>query len=97
MTELIGVLNVKWCNKALTCIAVLGENYNGGLLGFPRYKIAVDVGSGDAIMMDGHEPHGNTPLRINKDGIRFSLVCYLRQDMSLFHKPVVVDNHTYYL
>lgn len=83
-------------SEALSLIAVLGENYMGGLLGFPRYKIAVNVGPGDAILMDGHEPHCNTQLKIHKNGIRFSMVCYLREDMSLFHNPVYLHNVLYY-
>jgi hypothetical protein len=84
-------------SDAMSCIAVLGEKFNGGYLGFPRYRIAVDVGPGDVILMDGHEPHGNTEMTIEKDGCRFSMVCYLREDMRLFHKPVYKNNHLYYL
>lgn len=83
--------------EAMSCIAVLGEKFEGGLLGFPRYKVAVDMGAGDAILMNGHEHHGNTELKIKKDGCRFSMVCYLRKDMSLFHKPVYIDDHLYYV
>lgn len=82
---------------ALSCIAVLGENYSGGLLGFPQYKVAVDVRPGDAILMDGHEPHCNTQLKIEKNGTRFSMVCYLREDMSLFHHLVVANDNLYYI
>lgn len=84
-------------SEALSCIAVLGENFTGGLLGFPRYKVAVAVGPGDAILMDGHEPHCNTELQIKQNGTRFSMVCYLREDMKLFHKPVVLGDHIYYI
>ena len=84
-------------SDALSCIAVLGENFSGGLLGFPRYKVVVAVEPGDAILMDGHEPHCNTELKIQNNGTRFSMVCYLREDISLFHKPVVLGNHLYYI
>lgn len=83
--------------SGLSCIAVLGEKFKGGYLGFPRYKVAVDVGAGDAILMDGHEPHCNTELSIQKGGCRFSMVCYLRKNMSLFHVPVYVKDHLYYV
>lgn len=84
-------------SEAMTCLAVLGENFEGGLLGFPQYKIAVEMKEGDAILMDGHEAHCNTELKLKKNGCRISMVCYLREDMSLFHKPVFLDNKIYYL
>jgi len=62
-----------------------------------RYKVAVAVEPGDAILMDGHEPHCNTELTIKNDGTRFSMVCYIREDMYLFHRPVLVDDHLYYI
>lgn len=83
--------------NAMSCIAILGKKFKGGMLGFPRFKIAVDTGPGDVMLMNGHEHHGNTELKVQKDGCRFSLVCYLRKDMSLFHKPVYIDNHLYYV
>lgn len=82
---------------AMSCIAVLGEGIRGGFLTFPQYKIAVDVQPGDVILMNGHEQHGNTEMKINKGGCRFSIVCYLRKDMSLFHNPIWVDDHLYYI
>lgn len=84
-------------DKALSCMAVLGKGFRGGMLGFPRHRVAIRMDPGDAVLMDGHEPHCNTPLTIKKGGTRFSMVCYLRQDMSAFHKPVRVGKNFYYV
>lgn len=84
-------------DRALSCMAVLGRGFRGGMLGFPRHRVAVKMEPGDAILMDGHEPHCNTPLTIEEGGTRFSMVCYLRQDMSAFHKPVRAGKHLYYV
>ena len=39
------------------------NSYKGGYLGFPKYKIAVDVRQGDFLAMDVHQYHCNTPLK----------------------------------
>jgi hypothetical protein len=52
--------------------------FSGGLLGFPRWGVAVDVRQGDFLAMDVHEWHCNTP--INGTG-RLSIVAYLRKNM----------------
>lgn len=53
-------------------------DYKGGVLGFPKWGIAVDVRQGDFLCMDVHEWHCNTPIK--GDG-RLSIVCYLRKNM----------------
>ena len=68
--------------------------YKGGYLGFPQYKIAVDVRQGDFLAMDVHEWHCNTKLiKTNNSNTntsnneplldygRLSMVCYLRKNM----------------
>jgi hypothetical protein len=52
--------------------------YTGGLLGFPRWGVAVDVRQGDFLAMDVHEWHCNT--EVHGTG-RLSVVCYLRKGM----------------
>jgi len=52
--------------------------FSGGMLGFPRWDIAVDVRQGDFLAMDVHEWHCNTP--ITGTG-RLSIVAYLRKGM----------------
>ena len=57
-------------------------DYEGGSLGFPQYKVAVDVRNGDFIAMDVHEWHCNTKINpITDDYTRLSLVSYLRANM----------------
>lgn len=62
--------------------------YEGGYLGFPQYKVAVDIRQGDFLAMDVHEWHCNTSLNLNtktnqktKNYGRLSMVCYLRKNM----------------
>lgn len=61
------------------------NSYIGGLLGFPQYKVAVDVRQGDFLAMDVHEWHTNTKIKPSIKGTinfgRLSLVCYLRKNM----------------
>jgi len=52
--------------------------FTGGLLGFPRWGIAVDVRQGDFLAMDVHEWHCNT--EVHGSG-RLSIVAYLRKGM----------------
>lgn len=66
---------------ALSCIAFLGKGFHGGCFGFPRYRVMIVVRPGDAILADPHEPHCNTELDIDENGTRYSLVCYLREDL----------------
>lgn len=62
-----------------------GDDYDGCYLGFPQFKVAVDVRQGDFLAMDVHQFHTNTPikpLKTNKDNYgRLSIVCYLRKNM----------------
>jgi hypothetical protein len=50
-------------DEGFSTIACLrrGE-YTGGTLCFPEYRVGVNMGDGDLILMDAHEWHGNTPL-----------------------------------
>lgn len=52
--------------------------FTGGLLGFPRWGVAVDVRQGDFLAMDVHEWHCNTDIQGTG---RMSVVCYLRKGM----------------
>lgn len=64
-------------------LVILEEgDYNGGELGFPKYKVAVNVRHGDFIAMNVHEWHCNTKIEPKtKDYTRLSLVSYLRENM----------------
>ncbi|NDE17925.1 hypothetical protein EBZ80_23670 [bacterium] len=80
----------------MSCLAVLGKNFRGGHLGFPLRGVLVHMEPGDVLFMDSHEPHGNTPLTVQKDGKRLSLVCYARTDLAKFHQPVTLPDGTTY-
>ena len=50
-------------DAGFSAIAVLRRgDYSGGRLVFPEYRVAVDLGHGDLILMDAHQWHGNTAL-----------------------------------
>lgn len=83
--------------EGMSCIAVLGGGYRGCGLGFPRRRVLIDMQPGDVLLMNSHEPHCNTPLIMTRpDGKRLSLVCYLREDLPLFHEKKVVDDEAFY-
>ena len=76
-------------NNGLSIISVLGDNkWEGCMIGFPKYKIAVDVRVGDIIIMDSHEMHCNTEFKYPPDNNgnanynRLSIVLYLREHMN---------------
>ena len=57
--------------------------YKGCNLVFPKYRTAVNMRTGDLILCDVHEWHGNTPL-VPKIGVpheRISCVFYYRENM----------------
>lgn len=84
--------------KGMSCLAVLGEGFTGGFLGLPQRNLLVKIKAGDVIFMDAHEPHGNTPLNLEKGGARMSLVCYARTDLVRFHKKIITqDGQLYYV
>jgi hypothetical protein len=83
-------------------LVVLGENIKGGYLGFPQFKIAVDVQPGDLIIMNVHEWHCNTEFlkdSLGKSGsnmVRLSFVCYMRENMVDCDKKKVIDGEVMY-
>lgn len=55
-------------------------SYGGCYLGYPRYKVAVDVRQGDWLGFEPHEYHCNTDFKdCSEDYVRLSAVCYLRE------------------
>ena len=83
-------------SQGLGNLTVLGNNFNGGYLGFPQFKIAVDVQPGDMIIMNVHEWHCNTELILNEESARLSFVCYMREDMTRCNKKKIVDGEVMY-
>ena len=84
--------------NGLSCILCIGNrDYTGGYLGFPKQKILVKMEPGDIIFMDSHQPHCNTELKLGKKGVRYSLVCYIRENMKHFNYPIHIDDLTFFL
>jgi hypothetical protein len=58
--------------------------YFGSETCFPQYGVGVDVRTGDILLMDVHEWHGNIKMKPEtKDAERLSIVCYLRKNVWL--------------
>lgn len=55
---------------------------DGCYLGFPQFKVCIDVKQGDFLAMDVHQWHCNTDLYLQSDdAARVSMICYLRSKM----------------
>lgn len=67
------------------------EKWKGCYLGFPEFQIAVDVRPLDFLLMDVHQYHCNTRIKVNK-GMRLSFVCYLRENMKLCNTKKIIIN-----
>lgn len=53
-------------HEGFSTLAVLRKgDYSGGYLTFPEYRVAVNLQHGDLLLMDAHEWHGNTAMRLN--------------------------------
>lgn len=65
------------------CMGVIGnDRYAGMYFCYPRYRVGVDVRSGDIIINNVHEWHCNTPVRDESPGWeRISIVHYFREHM----------------
>lgn len=81
-------------DEGFSTLAVLRRGtYQGGILVFPEYRVAVDMRDGDLLLMDAHSWHGNTdfdpPVKRNPNGRiledpgfeRISVVSYFRTKM----------------
>lgn len=67
----------------ISCMSVIREGaYRGGILVLPNYRIAANLDTGDLIMFDPHEFHGNTQIvPLTPGAIRCSIVYYYRELM----------------
>jgi hypothetical protein len=77
-------------------LIVVGKNFTGGYLGFPQFKVLIKIQPGDFLLMDVHQYHCNTPLKVSKDGYRLSFVMYIRQDMSKCNNIKTIGTINYY-
>jgi FkbM family methyltransferase len=56
--------------------------WGGGFLGYPRFKVCVDVRHGDFLLKDPHQQHANTELIGGSDDwTRLSMVLYYREGL----------------
>jgi len=78
-------------------LIVVGKNFTGAYLGFPQFKVLIKIEPGDFLLMDVHQWHCNTPIRINNDGFRLSFVMYIRQDMKECKSIKKINDKEYYL
>ena len=62
------------------------DTYSGGYTCLPKFRVAVDVRTGDFLGMDVHHWHGNITLKSKEEGRddweRISIVCYCRADVA---------------
>jgi hypothetical protein len=78
-------------------LILTGKNYIGGYIGFPQFKILIKIEPGDFLLMDVHQWHCNTPIKLIKnDGYRLSFVMYLRNDSVKCKKEKIIDSIKYY-
>ena len=65
----------------ITCLTA--GHFTGGLLVFPKYRVAVRFGTQDALLCDVHEWHANTPIvGVEGEYERLSCVLYFRENMA---------------
>jgi hypothetical protein len=76
-------------------LVVVGENFEGGYLGFPQFKVLIKICSGDFLLMDVHQWHCNTCINIKENGYRLSFVMYIREDMKLCKKHKKINTTKY--
>ena len=62
-------------------LVVVGRDFTGGYIGFPQFKVLIKIFPGDFLLMDVHEYHCNTPIKISNNGFRLSFVMYIRENM----------------
>ena len=77
-------------------LVVVGNNFNGGYLGFPQFKVLIKIEPNDFLLMDVHQYHSNTQIKVNGDGFRLSFVMYIREDMKLCKKKKKIEKSTYF-
>ena len=78
-------------------LVVLGNSFTGGYIGFPQFKVLIKIEPGDFLLMDVHQFHCNTQIKIKNDGYRLSFVMYIRENMSKCKTKKVIDSYQYFL
>jgi len=69
-------------------------SWNGCYLGFPEYGVAFNVRQGDIAIIDPHQYHCNTPLKLDSDdAVRLTTIYYMREKIiTRCSEPIQVDN-----
>lgn len=84
-------------DSGLGNLIVTGKNFTGGYLGFPEYRVLIKIEPGDFLLMDSHQWHCNTPIKLGKDSFRLSFVMYIRSDMSKCQKRKKIGKNEYHV
>lgn len=85
----LGVIAATWAVKAGKGWKIVTDNSaKGGILVFPKFRVAVKLRSGDLVLADVHECHGVTEI-YGEAGMwaRLSFVFYLREKMNECGNP----------
>jgi hypothetical protein len=85
-------------SKGLGNLIVVGKDFSNCYLGFPQFKVLIKIEPGDFLLMDVHQYHCNTPLKVVGNGFRLSFVMYIREDMSkcVHSKRIGNTDYRYY-
>jgi len=78
-------------------LIVVGKDFEGGYLGFPQFKVLIKIEPGDYLLMDVHEYHCNTKIKLKQNGYRLSFVMYIREDMKDCKHFKKVANINYFI
>ena len=84
-------------NSGLGNLVVTGNNFTGGYLGFPQFKVLIKINPGDFLLMDVHQWHSNTKISLKSEGFRLSFVMYIRQDMKECTSKKKINNSKYFI
>jgi hypothetical protein len=76
-------------------LVVVGNNFTGGYIGFPQFKVLIKIEPGDFLLMDVHQYHCNTPIK--GDGFRLSFVMYIREDMKVCKQLKKIEKVNYFI
>ena len=78
-------------------LVVVGENFEGGYIGFPQFKVLIKIKPSDFLLMDVHQYHCNTKIKTFTNGFRLSFVMYIREDMKECKRKKLLENIHYYI
>ena len=77
-------------------LVVTGKDFKGGFIGFPEFKVLIKIEPGDFLLMDVHQFHCNTQIKLKSEtGFRLSFVMYIREDMKECKHHKKIDGTDY--